>query len=128
MLQQALSTAFSMGVNFIVSNQAFVQFNPAVTVAITMLQAVITESIGSTFFQSYFLVCFFGPLIGGLAAGLAVPVKEEPEKPVKFQDFVKKLREKRDQSRSTDDESTEDEEDMRPLSACDRQFRSDDEA
>ena len=49
MLQQALSTAFSMGVNFIVSNQAFVQFNPAVTVAITMLQAVITESIWGTF-------------------------------------------------------------------------------
>jgi len=63
-----------------------------------------------------------------LAAGLAVPVKEELEKPVKFQDFVKKLREKRDQSKSTDDESTEDEEDMRPLNASSRRFCSEDEA
>ena len=63
-----------------------------------------------------------------MAAGLAVPVKEEPEKPVKFQDFVRKLIENRDLSRSTDDESTEDEEDLRPLNASCRQFRSDCEA
>ena len=60
--------------------------------AITFMQAVITQSVYKTLLQPYFLVCFFGPLLGGLAAGIAIPVKEEPKETVKFQDFVRRIK------------------------------------
>eukprot|EP00354_Favella_ehrenbergii_P000303 CAMPEP_0170470336 /NCGR_PEP_ID=MMETSP0123-20130129/12823_1 /TAXON_ID=182087 /ORGANISM="Favella ehrenbergii, Strain Fehren 1" /LENGTH=121 /DNA_ID=CAMNT_0010737417 /DNA_START=484 /DNA_END=849 /DNA_ORIENTATION=- len=90
MLQQALSTAFSLGVNFIVSNQAVVQFNPAVTIAISVFQALAYKNV-SLVASLYFLVCFFGPLIGGIAAGYTIPVKEEKE-PFEFRNFVRRLK------------------------------------
>ena len=117
MVQQALSTAFSLGVNFIVCNESAVQFNPAVTVSISLLQEK-EAATPMAFFSLYFAVCFFGPLLGGLLAGLSIPTFEEEDKSApKFTFIMEKLNlTPNSDFDSTDSESTrDDEEDSRPL-------------
>lgn len=66
------------------------QFNPAVTVAISWLQEREADT-PLAFFSMYFAVCFFGPLLGGLIAGLAIPSLSNEENDVGFSVIMKKI-------------------------------------
>ena len=67
-----------------ISNNSAAQFNPGVTVAISVLQMLVLGNAKATI-GHYFPACFFGPLLGGLLAGFLAPFSgQELVGPVKY--------------------------------------------
>lgn len=81
---QALTVAFTLGGLIQVANHHAASFNPAVTVALTTFQTMTLENTGG-YLTHYFFEYFFGPLLGGIAAGLFslthIPLHKQESRP-----------------------------------------------
>ena len=80
---QALTVALTLGGLIQVANHHAATFNPAVSTALTLFQTLVLENTGG-YLTHYFYAYFFGPLMGGVIAGVFsrfhVPLHSEEAK------------------------------------------------